>query len=172
MSYKVLTKTNAGDAGDMGLIPGSGKSLEKEMKTHSSILARIIPQTMEPGRLQSLGSQRVRHDCSTECACTHAIKLLVKYCDDAESKRSWMFAPSVGMGMYLMDLRIERAHHKMVRDNRTVLQIEEATFKEHPVSDPDSKDAEEDRLAERLSSRKINFFLGVGKHLAGSRAQG
>ena len=70
-----------------------------------------------------------------------------------------------------MDLRVERAHHKMVRDNRTILQIEEATFKKHPVSDPDSKDAEEDRLAERLSSRKISFFLGVGKHLAGSQAQ-
>ena len=35
--------------------------LEKEMATHSSILAWEIPQTEEPGRLQSLGSQRVRH---------------------------------------------------------------------------------------------------------------
>ena len=35
--------------------------LEKEMATHSSILAWKIPWT-EPGRLQSLGSQRVRHD--------------------------------------------------------------------------------------------------------------
>ena len=36
--------------------------LEKEMATHSSILAWKIPQTEEPGRLQSMGSQRVRHD--------------------------------------------------------------------------------------------------------------
>ena len=36
--------------------------LEKEMATHSSILARKIPWTEEPGRLQSMGSQRVRHD--------------------------------------------------------------------------------------------------------------
>ena len=36
--------------------------LEKEMTTHFSILARIIPQTEEPGRLQFMGSQRVRHD--------------------------------------------------------------------------------------------------------------
>ena len=36
--------------------------LEKEMTTHSSILAWRIPQTEEPGRLQSIGSQRVRHD--------------------------------------------------------------------------------------------------------------
>ena len=36
--------------------------LEKEMATHSSFLAWEIPWTEEPGRLQSLGSQRVRHD--------------------------------------------------------------------------------------------------------------
>ena len=37
--------------------------LEKEMATHSSILARRILQTEESGGLQSMGSQRVRHDC-------------------------------------------------------------------------------------------------------------
>ena len=36
--------------------------LEKEMTTHSSILAQEIPWTEEPGGLQSKGSQRVRHD--------------------------------------------------------------------------------------------------------------
>ena len=36
--------------------------LEKEMVTHSSILAWRIPWTEEPGRLQSMGSQRVGHD--------------------------------------------------------------------------------------------------------------
>ena len=36
--------------------------LEKEMATHSSILAWRIPWTEEPGRLQSIGSQRVGHD--------------------------------------------------------------------------------------------------------------
>ena len=36
--------------------------LEKEMATHSNILAWRIPGTEEPGRLQSMGSQRVRHD--------------------------------------------------------------------------------------------------------------
>ena len=35
---------------------------EKEMATHSSILAWEIPWTEEPGRLQSMGSQRVGHD--------------------------------------------------------------------------------------------------------------
>ena len=36
--------------------------LEKEMAPHSSILAWRIPWTEEPGRLQSMGSQRVGHD--------------------------------------------------------------------------------------------------------------
>ena len=36
--------------------------LEEEMATHSSILAWEIPWTEEPGRLQSMGPQRVRHD--------------------------------------------------------------------------------------------------------------
>ena len=37
-------------------------SPEKEMATHSSILAWEILWTEEPGRLQSMGSQRIRHD--------------------------------------------------------------------------------------------------------------
>ena len=36
--------------------------LEKEMATHSSILAWYIPWTEEPGGLQSMGLQRVGHD--------------------------------------------------------------------------------------------------------------
>ena len=56
------TICNAGATGDMGSIPGSGRSLEEEMATHSYILAWRIPQTEEPGRLQSMGLQRVRHD--------------------------------------------------------------------------------------------------------------
>ena len=36
--------------------------LEKEMATHSSTLAWRIPRREEPGRLQSMGSQRVGHD--------------------------------------------------------------------------------------------------------------
>ena len=36
--------------------------LEKEMATHSSVLACRIPGTAEPGRLPSMGSHRVGHD--------------------------------------------------------------------------------------------------------------
>ena len=40
--------------------------LEKEMATHSSILAWRIPWTEEPGRLISVGSRRVGHDWATK----------------------------------------------------------------------------------------------------------
>ena len=39
--------------------------LEKEIATDSSTLAWKIPRTEEPDRLQSMGSQRVEHDCAT-----------------------------------------------------------------------------------------------------------
>ena len=44
---------------------GQEDTLEKEMVTHSSILAWEIPWTKKPGRLQSMGSQRVGHDWAT-----------------------------------------------------------------------------------------------------------
>ena len=41
---------------------GGEDALEKEMATHSSTIAWKIPWTEEPGRLQSMGLQRVGHD--------------------------------------------------------------------------------------------------------------
>ena len=41
---------------------GEDDPLEKEMATHSSILAWEVPRTEEPGGLQSMGLQRVGHD--------------------------------------------------------------------------------------------------------------
>ena len=55
---------NAGDIKGSDLIPGSGSFPEEDMAIHSSILAWRIPWTEEPGRLQSTGSQSVRHDWS------------------------------------------------------------------------------------------------------------
>ena len=51
---------------DRGSIPGSEDPLEEKMATHSSILAWRIPWTEEPDRLQSMGSQRVRHGWSNK----------------------------------------------------------------------------------------------------------
>ena len=56
--------------------------LEKEMATHSSTLAWKIPWTEEPGRLQSMGSQRVGHDWAT----------LFTYFDDSYSDRCEMIS--------------------------------------------------------------------------------
>ena len=53
-------KASARNVGDPGSIPGSGRSLEKEMATHSSILAWRIPWMEEPGRLQSTGVAKSR----------------------------------------------------------------------------------------------------------------
>ena len=50
---------------------GQEDPLEKEMATHSSILAWRIPWMEEPGALQSTGSQRVRHDWATSL--THSL---------------------------------------------------------------------------------------------------
>ena len=51
-------KASAYNAG----VPDREDLLEKEMATHSNILAWKIPWMVEPGRLQSLGSQKVEHD--------------------------------------------------------------------------------------------------------------
>ena len=63
-------KKSTYSARDLDLTPQSGRSLEEEMATHSSILAWRIPWTEEPGGIQSMESQRVRHDLVTEHACT------------------------------------------------------------------------------------------------------
>ena len=51
-----VVKSPAASAGAVGSIPGKGNSLEKEMATHSSILAWEIPWTENPGGLQFTGS--------------------------------------------------------------------------------------------------------------------
>ena len=53
---------NARDIGNLDSISGLGSPLEEGMTTHSSNLAWRIPWTVEPGRLQSMGLQRVGHN--------------------------------------------------------------------------------------------------------------
>ena len=59
------SNTSVYNAGDQGSIPGSGRSMAKEMAIHSSTIAWKIPWTEEPGRLQSMGLQRVGHNWAT-----------------------------------------------------------------------------------------------------------
>ena len=61
----LLVKNPLANAGDIKeAVPSLGREdpLEEEMATHSSILARRSPWTEEPGGLQSIGLQRVRHN--------------------------------------------------------------------------------------------------------------
>ena len=53
-----MVKNTTASEGDTGLIPELEDSLEKEMATHSNILAWEILWTVEPGGLQSMGSQK------------------------------------------------------------------------------------------------------------------
>ena len=55
-----VDKEFACSAGEPGLIPGSGRSLKKEIANHSSILAWRLPWTEKPGRLQSMESVKNR----------------------------------------------------------------------------------------------------------------
>ena len=55
-------KASACNVGDASSNPGSGSPLEKEMATHSNILAWKIPWREEPGRLPSTGLQRIGID--------------------------------------------------------------------------------------------------------------
>ena len=57
---------------------GQEDPLEKEMATHSSILAWEIPWTEEPGGLQFLGMHRVRHDLATKQQMNNAGKKTVQ----------------------------------------------------------------------------------------------
>ena len=57
-----MVKESACSTGGPGLIPGLGRSPGEGNGTHSSILAWRIPWTEEPGRLQSMGLQRVEND--------------------------------------------------------------------------------------------------------------
>ena len=54
-------KESPRNAGDLCSNPGSGRSPKEWLATHSTILAWGIPWTEEPGGLQSMGLQRVRH---------------------------------------------------------------------------------------------------------------
>ena len=58
-------KESACSVGDLGSTSGQEDPLEKEMATHFSILTWKNPWSEEPGRLQSMGLQRVGHDWAT-----------------------------------------------------------------------------------------------------------
>ena len=68
-------KESSCNVGDLGSIPGLGRSLEKGKVTHSSILAWRIPWTEQHGGLRSMGLQKLRDDCCY----LFLVKCLLKY---------------------------------------------------------------------------------------------
>ena len=75
---------------------GGEDPMEKEMATHSSILAWKIPWTEEPGGLQSMGSQRVGHDWTTSLSKETKIGLKI-YCTWPCHQNKNQFPPQVSL---------------------------------------------------------------------------
>ena len=123
-------KESACNAGDPGSIPGSGRSLEKEMATHSSILAWRIPWTEEAGRLQSMGCKesdmterlslhftlpRVRHMSSRKsCEECHRIPKKGLY-----SQNPWTHVPNAHRCHHQAPHQIQRGPHSLSQHRLT-----------------------------------------------------
>ena len=73
------SKESTCNVGDLGSIPGSGRSAGEGNATHSSILAWKIPWMEELGGLQPMGSQRVGHNWATSLSLTLYLNFLGLY---------------------------------------------------------------------------------------------
>ena len=93
-----MDKESVCNVGEPCSIPGLGRSLEREMATHSSIPVWRIPWTEEPSGLQSMGSQRVGHDSVTNTFIDKEIDYRYRYesffTEDPSSKRG--YSPTAG----------------------------------------------------------------------------
>ena len=89
-----VIKESACNAGDWGLTPGSEDPLEKEMTTHSSILARKIPRTENSGGFQSMESQqKLYHN-------HYLLKCRIKDINNIKVLSSWTISVEVSWGLY------------------------------------------------------------------------
>ena len=85
-------KASACNAGDSGLIPGSGRSpWRRKWQPTPVFLPRESPWTAEPGWLQSMGSQRVRHDWATSLSLSLHMTWKTLQGNDAPKKQSSIF---------------------------------------------------------------------------------
>ena len=82
---------SACNARDLGLIPGSGRSLEKGMATHSSVLAWRTLWTEEPGRVQYMGSGHKESDPNERLTLSHLLY---------RSERNFTWASSLALGLH------------------------------------------------------------------------
>ena len=97
---------------------------EKEMATHSSVLAWRIPGTGEPGGLPSMGSHRVRHDWSNLAAAAAAAAAWLENRTEDELKQGKPRA--VSCSSFLLRIYMACARHYKylnMRDEETVLSL-------------------------------------------------
>ena len=107
--------------------------LEKGMATHSGILAWRIPWTEGPGRLQSTGSQRVRHDLATKPPPPTVSPLSL--CGNSFLQRQWASALSLVIGHHDLGTRIQHSHcHSLtsISDQETEILLHVAEYYGQP----------------------------------------
>ena len=104
--------------------------LEKRMAAHSSILAWRIPWTEEPGGLQSMGLQRVRHNSLTELLGNEARYIWICCCSVAQS------GPTLCDPMDCSTLGFPVLHHLPELAQTHVHWVSDAIQPSHPLSSP------------------------------------
>ena len=98
-------------------------SLEKETAAHSSTLAWKIPGTEEPGRLQSMGSQRVRYDWVTSLSSIHRTSLVAQMVKHLSTiRKTWVQSLS-----WEDSLEKETATHSSTRKSHGQRSLVQAT---------------------------------------------
>ena len=105
------------DARDVGSVPGSGRSLEKEMEIHSCLLTWENAWTEEAGELQPMGSQRVEHDWAD----THTL-VLYNLC--TLMYQTWCHLKRVGISSYDWTSDLSKAQHLLSRPRPPVKRTE------------------------------------------------
>ena len=78
------------------------------MATHSSVLARRIPGTGEPGGLPSLGSHRVGHDWSDLAAAAGIFQLMKRKCWTLLNQRNFKYDPSTLKGKKNNNIKMQK----------------------------------------------------------------
>ena len=92
--------------------------LEKGMATHSSVLAQRIPWTEEPGRLQSMGLQRVGHDWAAATIGSIVIILVLTPCFTQER---YFFTQESGWVKHSLDVQYFESRLITKRNTREVM---------------------------------------------------
>ena len=93
------------------------------MATHSSILAWRIPWTEEPGGLQSIGLQRVRHHCS-KLACKHVSHIQIKEIIQQNEYKRMSTLIMISEAIYCKDC--EQSTFKVIDTNFEIIETQSA----------------------------------------------